>query len=69
MAIDTQDKRRSAQQSSAGTPRPIADGSIGTADRAHAAWFYRGLTYTAPGAAGGAAAIRRFWTLFIRRFG
>lgn len=49
MAIDTETKRRSAQY---GTPggqlRPVADGTVGTSDRAHCAWLYSGLTYSSP---------------------
>jgi len=50
MAIDSETKRRSAQQGAAGNLRPVADGTVGTADRAVAAWFYSGLTYDAPSA-------------------
>lgn len=59
MAIDTETKRRSAQADVAGTIRPVADGTIGTADRAHCAWMYSGLTYAAPDAAVIRASVRR----------
>jgi len=48
MAIDTQDKRRSVSVAYGWlTVMPVADGTIGTADRPHARWLYRGLTYSA----------------------
>ena len=40
MAIDTENKRRSVS-----FIFPYPDGTIGTADRAHATWFYSGLVY------------------------
>jgi hypothetical protein len=49
MAIDSEDKRRSVTGVIGNfTIKPIADGTVGTADRAHAACFYSGLTYAAP---------------------
>lgn len=45
MAIDTQNKRRSAQFQATGSLRPVADGAITSPDRATAAWFYAGLNY------------------------
>ena len=53
MAIDSENKRRSAQLIHI---YPIADGTIAAADRAQAAGFYAGLTY--------AAVIRR-WIITI----
>ena len=41
MAIDTEDKRRSVLLEGI---LPLADGSIGTQDRPHAVWIYRGIT-------------------------
>ena len=47
MAIDTQNKRRSVQAYLFGLVRPVADGTVGTADRPTVAWFYAGLAYAA----------------------
>ena len=48
MAIDTEDKRRSAYISlGLYNIQPVADGSQGSADRAHNRWFYRGIAITA----------------------
>lgn len=47
MAIDTAAKRASVQAYTLGLTRPPADGTISAADRAHAAWFYSGITYAA----------------------
>lgn len=46
MAIDTQNKRRSVGGYCAGLAYPVPDGTVGTADRAHIAWLYAGLTYS-----------------------
>lgn len=45
MAIDTQNKRRSVQAYTLGLMRPVADGTIGMADRATVTWYYSGLSY------------------------
>jgi len=46
VAIDSEDKRRSVTGVIGNfTIKPVADGTIGAADRAHAACFYAGLTY------------------------
>ncbi len=48
MAIDTEDKRRSAQSFPWGLSiRPVADGTVGTTDRAHETGFYSGIAYAA----------------------
>jgi len=63
MAIDSEDKRRSAQYGTpGGTVRPIADGSIGTQDRPHCIWLYRGLSYSAPVITEGGNIFRRFFS-------
>lgn len=41
MAIDSEDKRRSALLEGI---LPVADGSVDTQDRPHAVWIYRGIT-------------------------
>ena len=46
MAIDTELKRRSVQAYTFGMMRPLPDGTIGAPDRACAAWFYAGITYS-----------------------
>lgn len=51
MAIDTQTKRRSVHGYGIGTIAPLADGTIGSADREHMAWLYAGIAATAPPAA------------------
>ncbi len=49
MAIDTEDKRRSAYISlGLYNIQPVADGSQGSADRTHNRWFYRGIATAAP---------------------
>lgn len=48
MAIDTENKRRSVQAYSFGLMRPVADGSVGVADRPTVAWLYSGLSYSPP---------------------
>ena len=49
MAINTEDRRRSVTGFYGYiTIKPVADGTIGAADRAQAAGFYSGLTYGAP---------------------
>ncbi len=47
MAIDTALKRASVQAYLMGLTRPPPDGTVGAPDRAMAAWFYAGLTYSA----------------------
>ena len=42
MAIDSEDKRRSALLEGI---LPVADGSVGTADRPHVVWIYRGIAF------------------------
>lgn len=44
MAIDTQTRRRSVHGYGIGTIAPVADGSIGMADREHMAWLYSGIS-------------------------
>lgn len=48
MAIDTENKRRSALglASDMFTIYPVPDGSVDTEDRPHAAGFYSGITYS-----------------------
>jgi len=48
MAIDTAAKRASVQAYTLGLMRPPPDGTVSAADRAVAAWFYTGLTFTPP---------------------
>jgi len=48
MAIDTQNKRRSVHGYTLNVVAPVPDATIGTADRAHMAWLYAGLTYDSP---------------------
>ncbi len=43
MAIDNENKRRSAGQFPIIPIYPVADGAIAGRDRAHAAWLYRAL--------------------------
>lgn len=60
MAIDTEDKRRSvAVTYGQRTIMPVADGTVGDADRPHARWLYPGLTYQES-----AMAPHRFWMDF-----
>ena len=66
MAIDTENKRRSAVQNALPflAVLPVADGSLNQADRQHVSWLYRGIL-----AAGGAAAARsRMLLLGVRQF-
>jgi hypothetical protein len=47
MAIDTENKRRSAMPLySMLTVPPIPDGAIDSSDRAHARWLYAGINYS-----------------------
>lgn len=46
MAIDTQDKRRSAGSHLCLTVYPTPAGSVADADRQHCAWLYRGIAAT-----------------------
>ncbi len=46
MAVDTKAKRFSMLSFSDGALLPVADGSIGTADRAHLLWLYGGIALT-----------------------
>lgn len=46
MAINTRNRRSSVQAYLFGMMRPLADGTINTADRATLNWMYSGLTYT-----------------------
>jgi len=52
MAIDTEDKRRSAMARIYGVIgagiAPVPDGTIDASDRAHITGFYRGITYASP---------------------
>lgn len=50
MAIDTEDKRRSACGSpmAALIPFPVPDNSVDVVDRPHAAWVYRGISFQPP---------------------
>lgn len=50
MAIDTESKRRSVHGYGIGTIAPVADGTIGSADREHMAWLYAGIAASAPAA-------------------
>lgn len=43
MAIDTEDKRRSALNEGI---LPVADGSVDQQDRPHSVWIYRGINIT-----------------------
>lgn len=52
MALDTQNKRRSVIQYAPFTIAPVADGTIGAADREQATWLYSGLPPVAPAGAG-----------------
>lgn len=47
MAIDTASKRRSISAYTGLLIAPVADGTIGAADRAALAWLYSGLDYAA----------------------
>lgn len=49
MAIDTENKRRSAGSLSYFIVMPEPDGSVDTEDRPHASGIYSGLSYTAVG--------------------
>lgn len=63
MAIDTENKRRSVQAYLLGLVRPLADGTVGDADRATVGWFYAGITYAAAvvvEAVGNTVHMRRF---------
>jgi hypothetical protein len=48
MAIDTQSKRRSVLGYALAYTYPVADGTVGTADRIHAAGLYAGTTADPP---------------------
>lgn len=56
--IDTQNKRRSVQAYTLGLVRPVADATVGTADRPSLAWFYSGINYS--GEVAPAGTIRQF---------
>lgn len=43
MAVDTEDRRRSAMQFPFTTVLPVADGTISGADKQHIVWLYRGI--------------------------
>jgi hypothetical protein len=47
MAIDTETKRRSVHGYTLNFIGPVPDGTVGTPDRAHTAWYYGGITYAA----------------------
>ena len=67
MAIDSQDKRRSAQGYGLfAYVYPVADGAVGTSDRPHVAGLYRGLSYSAPTVSATPAVIRRQLVAFLR---
>ena len=44
MAIDTENKRRSVSSYSGHMIAPVADGTIGDADRFHMGWIYAGTS-------------------------
>jgi hypothetical protein len=50
MPIDTEAKRRSASQMPWMHIAPVADGTIGAADRIHATGYYAGIPVGAPSA-------------------
>ena len=60
MAIDSEDKRRSVHGYTMTPIYPVADGTIGTQDRPHVAWIYRGLVIQS------VLAIVKNWTLKSR---
>ena len=60
--IDTQNKRRSVVQYAPFTIAPVADGTIGDADREQATWLYSGLPPVVPVVSGVLILPRRFLT-------
>lgn len=52
MAIDNEDKRRSAGSHFATTVYPVPDADMDEGDRAHVAWVYRDFDFDEPASGG-----------------
>ena len=53
MAIDNEDKRRSAGAHLFATTYPVPDGDVDEGDRAQVAWVYRDFDFDEPKSGGG----------------